>query len=136
MIAVDASALVAVMTEEAGFERLEKVLLSATDAIIAPVAIFEAVLAIARKHAIDSRIAEDRVQRVLQLFRIRVVPIEPSHASLALDALARFGKGRHPAALNMGDCFAYALARAHDAALLYKGDDFVKTDIRAAVDSA
>lgn len=59
----------------------------------------------------------------------------PDIAAIALEAHARFGKGRHPAALNMGDCFAYALAKAHGAALLFKGDDFVKTDIALAVES-
>jgi len=48
---------------------------------------------------------------------------------LALDAYARYGKGRHRAALNMGDCFAYACAKANRAKLLYKGDDFVHTDL-------
>ena len=48
---------------------------------------------------------------------------------LAIDAHARYGKGRHRAALNMGDCFAYACAKANDAKLLYKGEDFSKTDL-------
>jgi ribonuclease VapC len=51
----------------------------------------------------------------------------------ALDAYLRFGKGRHPARLNLGDCFAYALAKALDAPLLYKGDDFALTDVRSAL---
>ena len=54
-------------------------------------------------------------------------------ASIALDAYLRFGKGLHPARLNLGDCFAYALAKALDAPLLYKGDDFAMTDIRSAL---
>ena len=49
--------------------------------------------------------------------------------SLAADAYARYGKGRHVAALNMGDCFAYACAKAHGARLLYKGDDAARTDL-------
>ena len=51
---------------------------------------------------------------------------------IALQAYAQFGKGRHPAALNMGDCFAYACARAHGAALLFKGEDFSRTDVLVA----
>lgn len=50
----------------------------------------------------------------------------------AIDAYARYGKGRHPAALNMGDCHAYACAKAHGARLLFKGDDFSRTDIDRA----
>ena len=62
----------------------------------------------------------------------RSSPFEPETAALAIDAYARFGKGRHPAGLNFGDCFAYACARHFDVPLLYKGDDFALTDIRAA----
>lgn len=54
-------------------------------------------------------------------------------APIALAAHLRFGKGRHPARLNLGDCFAYALARQLDAPLLYKGDDFARTDVRSAL---
>lgn len=56
-----------------------------------------------------------------------------AHAELAFEAFRRYGKGRHKAALNFGDCMAYALARSLDVPLLYKGDDFSKTDIRSAV---
>ncbi|MEX6506024.1 type II toxin-antitoxin system VapC family toxin [Jiella sp. M17.18] len=55
------------------------------------------------------------------------------HVELAVDAFRRFGKGRHEAALNFGDCFAYALAKAAGEPLLFKGDDFSRTDIRQAV---
>lgn len=60
------------------------------------------------------------------------IPLSIDVTSAAIDAFARFGKGRHPAALNMGDCFAYACARVHRVPLLYKGDDFSLTDIERA----
>ena len=60
-------------------------------------------------------------------------PIDDGQALLAADAFFRFGKGRHPAKLNMGDCFSYALAKSVDAPLLYKGDDFGRTDIASAL---
>lgn len=63
---------------------------------------------------------------------ITVVPVPPEAAALAVEAYARFGKGRHKAGLNFGDCFAYACARHFDVPLLYKGDDFAKTDIATA----
>lgn len=66
---------------------------------------------------------------------IKVVAIESGQGHRALEAFDGFGKGRHAAALNMGDCFADALAEAHGAALLFKGDDFVKADIAIAVES-
>jgi ribonuclease VapC len=68
-------------------------------------------------------------------FRRAEIVIEPvtiEHAHLARQGFLDFGKGRHPAALNFGDCFAYALAKATDEPLLYKGTDFSKTDVRAA----
>jgi ribonuclease VapC len=61
-----------------------------------------------------------------------MVPIGGREFDLAADAHARFGKGRHPAKLNMGDCYAYACARANHARLPFKGADFVKTDIEPA----
>ena len=59
-------------------------------------------------------------------------PVRPEHAQEARRAWRRFGKGNHPAALNFGDCFAYALARTTGEPLLFKGEDFARTDIEAA----
>jgi ribonuclease VapC len=64
---------------------------------------------------------------------VEVVPVDLRLAQLAADAFARFGKGRHAAGLNYGDCFAYALAKSLDAPLLYKGGNFTKTDIEPAL---
>ena len=64
---------------------------------------------------------------------VEVVPFTAEHAALATDGWRRFGRGRHPAALNLGDCFAYALSKARDEPLLYKGDDFSQTDVKAAL---
>ena len=69
---------------------------------------------------------------VLAFAGIRTIEIGPAEALAALDAYARFGKGRHPARLNMGDCFAYACARIHNAPLLFKGEDFARTDVVGA----
>jgi ribonuclease VapC len=63
---------------------------------------------------------------------VEIVPVTASQARLARDAHRRFGKGNHPAGLNFGDCFAYALARERDLPLLFKGDDFARTDLRPA----
>ena len=69
----------------------------------------------------------------LRLARVAVHPIQPETAHVALEAFARYGKGRgHPARLNLGDCFIYAQAKVAGASLLYKGDDFSKTDIESA----
>jgi ribonuclease VapC len=73
-----------------------------------------------------------RLQALIEAFGIQTVAVAAAHADLAVDAFRRFGKGRHPAGLNFGDCLAYALARATGEKLLYKGSDFAQTDIGAA----
>jgi ribonuclease VapC len=64
---------------------------------------------------------------------VAVVPVSLSQARIARDAYRRFGKGNHPAGLNFGDCFAYALAKERNLPLLFKGDDFTQTDLRPAL---
>jgi ribonuclease VapC len=70
---------------------------------------------------------------VIQTYRLKVVPVDEAQWRLATEALRQFGKGRHPARLNICDSFSYALAKSLDAPLLFKGDDFTHTDIRAAL---
>lgn len=64
---------------------------------------------------------------------LEIVPVDETRARLAADAYRRWGKGMHPARLNFGDCFAYALAREYDCPLLFVGDDFSRTDVTAAL---
>lgn len=78
-------------------------------------------------------IGVERTKQFLQLEQIQTIPLDETLADSAADAYRRFGKGRHPAGLNFGDCFSYALASGKQIPLLFKGDDFSKTDIRAAV---
>jgi len=72
------------------------------------------------------------LDELLATLGAEVVPVDAVQVELASEGFRRFGKGRHPAGLNFGDLFAYALARAFDEALLFKGDDFSKTDLRPA----
>lgn len=72
------------------------------------------------------------MDRFIAAVETETVPVDVALGQIEGDAFARFGKGRHPAALNYGDTFAYALARAGSEALLYKGEDFRRTDITAA----
>ncbi len=78
-------------------------------------------------------VVRPRIDQLLQSMRVVVVPFTAEHAAIARDAWRRYGKGRHPAGLNLGDCFAYALAVARDEPLLFKGDDFARTDVKAAI---
>jgi ribonuclease VapC len=72
------------------------------------------------------------LEEFLKRAGIDIASVDADQSRAAIDAYRRFGKGRHPAGLNFGDCFAYALAAVTSEPLLYKGDDFAKTDIAAA----
>ena len=76
--------------------------------------------------------ARSIVEQLLAEVAAEIIPITAEIANAAIDAFDRFGKGRHPSALNMGDCFAYACARDLQVPLLFKGDDFPQTDIAVA----
>lgn len=133
MIFLDASATIAILTREPGYENLIEALARAKAASTSPIAVCEAALGLRRKRKCAVEEAEADVMDFLRESRVDIVGIDPEAARLALAAFSRFGKGIHPAQLNMGDCFAYAQAKAAQAALLFKGDDFSKTDIKAAV---
>lgn len=129
---IDASALCAMITAETEAESLFTRLQSSEIRITSPLAIWETVVNLPRLSGISSEIAEDVVTKFLSLMAISVLPVEPEMAAASLDAYRRFGKGRHPAALNFGDCFAYACAKHRKMPLLFKGDDFSLTDIEKA----
>lgn len=81
-----------------------------------------------------NQVIEALAQDILRVGRIRLEPVSVIHGELAAAAYRRYGRGsRHPAALNFGDCFAYALAAATGEPLLFKGEDFARTDIRRAL---
>ncbi|WP_430913100.1 type II toxin-antitoxin system VapC family toxin [Methylobacterium sp. sgz302541] len=133
MIFVDASALVAIVLGEPDAEGLAATLESDDAAMTSPVAVYEAVLAIARQREGGIAAARADLDTLLNEARIRLVPLAPEDAELALSAFERFGKGQgHPARLNMGDCFAYAAAKRRGIALLFKGDAFSLTDVNSA----
>jgi ribonuclease VapC len=127
---VDASAIVAILTREPEADSLADLLDAARSPITSPIAVFEAAAALCRKRHASVEEAQDDIHDFLSAARIRHVSITETEAEIALDAFARYGKGRgHPAQLNMGDCFAYAMAKSHKMPLLFTGDDFGKTDI-------
>lgn len=129
MIAVDASALVAIALNEPEKPLLTTILHEAAAAIIAPVNYVETGLILKQRALVETRAHLDEW---LRTFRV-TVHHESDLSGAALDAYLRFGKGIHRARLNLADCFAYALAKTLDAPLLYKGDDFAQTDIRSAL---
>ena len=133
---VDASAIVAILTREPEADALADALERARSPITSPIAIFEAALGICRKRHASVEQAEQDVHDFLATAGVRSVPITDKEAETALSAFSRYGKGRgHSAQLNLGDCFAYAVAKNHRTSLLFKGEDFDKTDIRSAARS-
>jgi len=129
---VDASALTAMLTEERDARELLARAQKYPVRFTSPLAVWETVIAVARVLGVDVQNAASAVDDFLILIEIEVRAVPAEVRGLALEAFDRFGKGRHPAALNFGDCFAYASARFAGAPLLYKGDDFPQTDIETA----
>ena len=127
MIVVDTSALMAILLGEDDAKAFENAMLEADRIVMSAPNAFELRLAM-RKRAGRSTLRD--VDLVLTTFNVEIAPWTAAHVAVATDALLRFG-GR-PARLNYGDCMAYALARALDAPLLFKGDDFRHTDARSA----
>jgi ribonuclease VapC len=133
VIVVDASVIVAMLTREPDADRLLSTLETAGPAETTPVAVYEAVLALSRKRQWSVAEAETHVEDFLTAAGVAVQPIQPEAAHVALEAFARYGKGSaHAARLNLGDCFIYAQAKVGGGSLLYKGDDFSRTDIESA----
>jgi ribonuclease VapC len=126
---VDASAMVAVLTPEEDSERFEGSMSQATRLLFSPVAAWETTVTLCRGKGLPEDQARERLESFLHTFEVEMVPIGDLEGRAALDAFLRYGKGRHPAQLNMGDCFAYACAKTNSARLLYKGDDFSHTDL-------
>ena len=126
---IDSSALVAVLQDEP--ERAALVAKIAAD----PVRLLSAANYLEVAIVIDDRLGAAGARDLKLLLveaAIRIMPVTVEHAELARTAYRRFGRGNHPARLNFGDCFAYALARETGEPLLYKGGDFGQTDIAAA----
>lgn len=97
-----------------------------------PTVIYEATVVLAGKQDLEVPNAERLVRALLVAMNVSVIDIDDRTASLAINAFARYGKGRHPAKLNFGDCFSYAGAKAAGLPLLYVGNDFTLTDLSAA----
>jgi ribonuclease VapC len=129
---VDSSAVLAVIFAEGGYEKVLAELTKGSPAAIAAPTVAEAGIVLSARLGTKSA---GIIERFLQEFRIDVVPFAEAHVGIAVEAYRRYGKGHHAAALNFGDCIAYAVAKLADAPLLYVGNDFKRTDIRAAMSS-
>ena len=127
MIAVDTSALMAVILAEARAGACMKVLESETEILISAGTMAEAMIVAARRNV------GDEMAKLIDGLGFNVVPVTAASARRVAQAYFRWGKGVHPGGLNFGDCFAYAVAKEHSCPLLFIGDDFSKTDLQRAV---
>ena len=127
---VDTSALLAILQAEPENQLLAEAIEAVSRPTISVVSFVEASIVLDARHGAEGR---DRLDRVIRESRMEIAPVDLEQAQIAREAFRDFGKGRHPARLNFGDCFVYALARQRGESLLFKGEDFTRTDIRAAV---
>jgi len=126
---VDSSALVAILLREAGYQRLLERVGAASVAGAGAHSLVESAMVLTRYTGRDPR---PWISEFLRDSELEVVPLTARHWETAVDAFLLYGKGRHPASLNFGDCLTYAIAKVAGMPLLFTGDDFAKTDIPAA----
>jgi ribonuclease VapC len=123
---VDSSAVLAVIGKEPGFERIVHALAASPETRIGAPTKLEAGIVLAARFGPRGK---TMLARFLQQNTIMTVAFDDEHAAIALDAYSRFGKGRHPAALNFGDCCTYSTASIAGEPLLCAGNDFAQTDL-------
>lgn len=126
---VDSSALLAVLLREPDSERYETAIATAAGCRMSAVNLLETSIVVEGR---GGAAAGHELDMFLERAGIEPAPVTTEQVQVARIAWRRFGKGNHPARLNLGDCFAYALAKSAGEPLLYKGDDFSRTDIEAA----
>ena len=131
MIAIDTSALIAIFRLEPEADSFLKAIVRAQARIMSALSVLEASMVMSGGAKTASAFAP--LDEFLAEAGIDIVPFDGPQALLARAAFLRFGKGRHKAALNLGDCASYALAMAKGAPLLFKGEDFPLTDVRPAL---
>jgi ribonuclease VapC len=126
---IDSSAVVAILRDEAERTHFIQLIDGASRRIISAPALIEMTLVMASSYREDMLV---KLDAFIARAEIDIIPFTADHAAFARDAFLRYGKGRHRAGLNFGDCIAYATARLEAMPLLFKGDDFRLTDIEAA----
>lgn len=127
MIVIDTSALLAILLNEAEGPACLRVIENAQELTISAGTMAEALIVGGHRKQADDLLA------LLRIADVMVVPVTAGTAQQCAEAHLLWGKGVHPASLNFGDCFAYALAKSRDCPLLYVGNDFAQTDIVSAL---
>lgn len=125
---VDTSAVLAVLRDEPERRAFNEAIATAETRLMSVASFVELSIVVLSRHGEDGLRDLDLY---LERAGIELVPVDPEQGRIARHAYGRFGKGRHPAGLNYGDCFSYALAVVRGQALLFKGEDFGRTDVAA-----
>ena len=126
---IDTSAVLAILLGEADAERYEQAVAGSWPRRMSTVALLEAAMVVESR---GGAAAGHELDEFLTRAEVELVAVTPEQATAARRAWRRFGKGNHPAGLNFGDCFAYALSTTTGEPLLFKGEDFARTDIEAS----
>jgi ribonuclease VapC len=126
---VDSSVFVAVVLDEERKVEFLKALTDANSLKMSSVTLGEASIVLLSR---GGQVRVDMLNALVDRLNIEVIPVDRTQAGIALDAFRRFGKGRHVASLNLGDCFTYALTKYLGEQLLFQGNDFVHTDLMLA----
>jgi ribonuclease VapC len=129
VIFVDTSAVVAILAKEPDWSDLSGVIAAAGARLTSPVVRLETCIVLARRLLLSPREAEGQFEKLLREADIAETPIDATVGAAAVACFETYGKGRHPARLNFADCLSYACAKANGATLLFKGDDFARTDV-------
>lgn len=130
---IDTSALLAILLDEPERRRYNESIEAADSRVMSVATFVESSIFVEARFGAEGLRALDRF---IERARIDPAPVDLEQARVARDAFSRFGKGRHAAALNFGDCFSYALAQVLGEPLLFKGEDFARTDIRPLAQDA
>ncbi len=129
MITLDSSSILAIELREPGFQHLLTKIANDPECVVGAPTVLESAVVLSQRGVAN---AYAQLEAFLLAQGVEVLDFSDLHSKLALEAYERFGKGRHPAKLNLGDCMAYAIARATGSALLFVGNEFSQTDIRIA----
>ncbi|HEY6456283.1 MAG TPA: type II toxin-antitoxin system VapC family toxin [Steroidobacteraceae bacterium] len=122
---IDTSALLAILLDEPQRRAFTEAIEAAEDRLLSAASFVETSMILESRHGAEGVRSLDRLLAAAQ---IKIIPVDEPQAHAAREAFRQFGKGRHPAGLNFGDCFSYALAKCSSDPLLFKGDDFIRTD--------
>jgi ribonuclease VapC len=125
-VVLDSSAIVAIHLRESGYLQLADQMEAAEVVVVGTPTLLETITVLTARLGMDAR---PLINTFLGRFQVEVVPFTQQHLDMAVTAFLRYGRGRHPAALNFGDCMSYAVAAIAQMPLLFTGNDFARTDI-------